>query len=202
MAAEPEQDGQAPQVADPEEYNQTQRLRAINRARQRVEDTLEQSMVRLVTDPDFDESDRRQVVRAVVYSYVSNVFWLSVEADEEGLVQDTKLGTVRMDPPDEFVRLTKEKSRGYPRVIGSPDLKPYVYIVKGLAGFLAAPEVFEKTWGMQVQDRHAEPQRVEHTEETYMPVHISKNAFHAANGFLSKAGVDVALDQGKPHGEI
>lgn len=202
MAAESTDDGQWPTVADPEEYNQTQRLRAINQARQRVEDTLEQSMIREVTNPDFTESDRRKIVRAVVYSYVSNVLWLMVEAGRADLVKEADLGQVKIEPPERFVELAKERSRGYPRVVGSPSLRPYVYQVEGIQGYLAAPEVFEETWTIQVQRRHSRPEPVSDTKEMQMPIHISKNAFTVANRFCSESGIDVSLDRGKPHGEI
>lgn len=181
------------QVADPEEYNQTQRLRAINRARQRVEDTLEQSMVREVTDPEFSEDDRRQVVRAVVYSYLSNVFWLMVRADRGDLVNDVHLGTVELDPPPEFVELTQDRDQSYPRVIGSPDIEPETFSIKGLREYLGAPRRFEYTWTIQLQQRHAQPEPVSQTRGSHMPVNISKNAFHAANRFCSETGIDIEI---------
>lgn len=182
------------QVSDPEEYNQQQRLRAINQARQRVENTIEQSMMHLVTADEFGVADRQQVVRAALYSYLTNIEWLIVDAGEKELLQEQPLGEVQIDPPEEFVRWADSKG-GYPKVIGSASLEPYTRPITGIQGYLTAPEVFSHTWALNVQKRHEQPHSVERTKHTYMPVHISLNAFRLANRFLQQAGVDINLEE-------
>lgn len=194
MAAEPDADpAPSVRVSDPEDYNQTQRLRAINQARQRVEDTIEQSAIWQVSNEGFGESDRQQVVRAALYSYLTNIEWLMVEAESFDLLRHLELGTIRLDPPDTFMQLASAEHQGFPRLIGYPALEPFEVSITGVEGYLTAPEVFEKTWTVQIEHRHTRPGSVSKTEETYMPVHISLNAFRAANKFLSTAGIDVDL---------
>jgi hypothetical protein len=183
----------ARQVSDPEEYNQTARLRAINESRQRVSDTIEQSMARQVTDEGFGLADRQQVIRAAMYSYLTNIEWLMVDAEELQLLKQQDLGDVVIDPPTQFIELTSGVEQGYPRVIGSATVEPHRRKIQGIQGYLAAPEVFEATWKLQIQERHSEPQPVTETKQTHMPVHVSKNAFRVANQFLQRAGIDVDL---------
>lgn len=189
---EAESDERPPQVSDPEEYNQQERLRAINQARQRVEDAIEQSMVRLVTDPDFEDADRQQVIRATLYSYLTNIEWLMAEADETTLLHEFELGQVRIEPPERFVGWVSERHTG-PRVIGSPDLDAREYPIVGIQGYLTAPEVFEATWSVRVDQKHTNPQSISERKETYMPVHVSLNAFRAANRFLKDVGADIDM---------
>lgn len=181
------------QVSDPEEYNQTARLRAINESRQRVSDAIEQSMVRQVTDGNFGFTDRQQVIRAAMYSYLTNIEWLMVEAGEDDLLRTQDLGSVVIEPPERFVKLVNSDTRDGPRVIGSDGIEPFRTQITGIQGYLSAPEVFEKTWSMQLQERHSEPERVTETKQTHMPIHVSKNAFRVANQFLTRAGIDVNL---------
>lgn len=195
MAVEDPEERPRHAVADPEEYNQTQRLRAVNQARQRVEDTIEQSMVRLVTDPEFQEADRQQVIRAALYSYLTNIEWLMDDAENRKLLSEQSLGTVTIHPPAEFVQWLKQGDRGYPRVIGADSIEPWTKEIVGIRGYLTAPEVFEHTWRLQVQKRHERPQPVERTKQTYMPAHISMNAFRMSNRFLSQAGIDIDLKE-------
>lgn len=182
-------------VADPDEYNQTERLRSINQARQRVENTIEQSMAQAATDEQFGETERQQVIRASLYSYLTNIEWLMVQAEEHELLTERDLGEVVIEPPERFRRLAHSDDRGYPRVIASGDLEPYTHPINGIQGYLAAPEVFSATWTMQIEPRHDRPQTISETKQTFMPVHVSKNAFRTANSFLSKAGIDVDLQE-------
>lgn len=193
MAAE--ETGADQTVADPEEYNQTERLRSINQARQRVENTLEQSMAQVATDDRFGEVERMQVIRASLYSYLTNIEWLMVESEEHKMLTEQQLGEVVIDPPERFRRLANSDNRDYPRIIASGDLEPYTHPINGIQGYLSAPEVFSETWTMQVEPRHDQPQTMSQTKQTYMPVHVSKNAFRTANSFLSKAGIDVDLQE-------
>lgn len=181
------------QVSDPEEYNQTARLRAINESRQRVSDAIEQSMVRQVTDNNFELADRQQVIRAAMYSYLTNIEWLMVEAGETDLLRNQDLGAVVIEPPERFVELVSSKDQTETRVIWSDDIGPFRNQITGIQGYLSAPEVFEETWSMQLEQRHSEPERVSETKRTHMPIHVSKNAFRVANQFLTRAGIDVNL---------
>lgn len=183
------------EVADPEEYNQTQRLRAINQARQRVEDTIEQSMVRQLTVPEFTENDRQQVIRAAMFSYLTNIEWLMVEAQDIDRLRKQHLGDVVLEVPDELQRVIDDSDRGYPRPIGSPTLEDYTQGIHGIQEYLTAPEVFENEWSISLEYRHEGPDTKRVTKETHMPVHISLNAFRVANSFLKDSGIDVKLHE-------
>lgn len=195
MAADYSVGNEERRVADPEEYNQTQRLRAINQARQRVEDTIEQSMVRLRTDTEFEEPDRQQVVRASLYSYLTNIEWLMVAGGETKLLKEKELGTVTINPPQAFVEWGNNKQRDGPTVIGPQSLGSYEHPIYGIQGYLTAPEVFEASWSLDVQKRHSSPQTVSRAKQTFMPVHISLNAFRLANRFLNESGIDIELKE-------
>lgn len=182
-------------VADPEEFNQTQRLKAINEARERVKETIEASMARVVGDDEFTEGDRQQVVRATMYSYLTDIEWAMVEANEVGLLREQELGQVVIPPPERFVELADSDSGDYPRVIGAADLSPYVVEINGIQNYLAAPDVFQHTWRLRIEERHDRPETLTEKRQSYMPVHISKNAFRIANRFLNEAGADINLQE-------
>jgi len=178
------------EVADPEGYNQQERLRSINQARERVEDTIQDSMVRLRTDAEFTESDRQQVVRAALYPYLTSVEWLMAESGNKDLLQDRELGTLTIQPPTQLQRLADEG-----RVVGDPNLQPLQQTISGIHGYITAPEVFRESWTVTVRKRHSGPTEVNQVKETFMPVHISKNAFRMVNRFLNQAGVDISLHE-------
>lgn len=196
MAAE-RQDGDDPPeyaVADPEEFNQTQRLRTINEVRKQAGEAIQATMTQLRTEDDFDVTDRQQILRAAVYRYLTEIEWLAVKAEDTELLKDTEFGTVELVPQD-LKNLLNGQADGRVRVIGKPDLKPWTHPIKGIQGYLTAPEVFEHTWTVQVDTRHGGPQPVPETRASYMPAHISLNAFRMANRFLSKNGIDVELSE-------
>lgn len=184
-------------VADPEEYNQQQRLRAINQARQRVEETIQDSMIRLRTDQNFTEGDRQQVVRAALYPYLTSVEWLMAESGETEMLQESDLGTVTIEPPEVIRELQKGD-----RVIGSPSIKPFKTSISGIEGYITAPEVFQKTWSVTVKKRHSGPSEIVESKETHMPVHISMNAFRMVNRYLNQAGIDVSLHEDQHRAEV
>jgi len=184
-------------VADPEKYNQEQRLRAINQARQRVEELIEQTMIRMVSDDHFDEGDRQQVIRAALYSYLTNIEWLIEQAGQEALLTKQSLGNVQLDPPEDLVELGRRDRTGWPRVIGTASLEPRIWPINGIYGYLTAPEMFEQAWSLQIERRHEQPEVVTMSEQTFMPVHVSLNAFRVANWFLKQAGIDVELEEGQ-----
>jgi hypothetical protein len=187
------EDVDARRVADPEEFNQTERLRAINEVRRQAGETIQATMTQLRTDAEFDASDRQQILRAAVMRYLTNIEWLAHQAEHTELINDMEFGTVTLNPPAHLVDVVSDKSRGYPRVVGSPDLSAERWTIRGINGFLTAPEVFEATWTLTVDTRHDGPQRISETRTTFMPAHVSFNAFRMANQFLSKQGIDVDL---------
>lgn len=190
-----ESDDTPPQysVADPEEFNQTERLRTINHVRKQAGEAIQATMTQLRTDEEFDVSDRQQILRAAVYRYLTEIEWLVDAAEDTEVLGDIELGVVELHPPEHLLQLTRDRDGRYPRVIGNPDLKPWTHGVQGFVGYLTAPEVFQHTWTIQVDTRHGGPQPIRETMATYMPAHISLNAYRLANRFLAKNGIDVEL---------
>lgn len=178
------------QVADPDEYNQTERLRSINQARKRVEETIQDSMIRLRTDQNFEEADRQQVLRAALYPYLTSVEWLMAESEDRETLHDAELGTVKIHPPSSIREAVEQN-----RVVGSPSIGPYEHTISGIQGYITAPEVFQKSWTVTIKKRHSGPTEVTETKQSYMPVHISMNAFRMVNRYLNQAGVDVSLHE-------
>lgn len=181
---------QGVQVADPEEYNQTERLRAINQARQRVEETIQDSMIRLRTDQNFEEADRQQVLRAALYPYLTSVEWLMAESDGTEILSEAELGTVTIQPPANLRKAVEQN-----RVVGSPSIRPYEHTISGIQGYITAPEVFEESWTVTVKKRHSGTIEMSETKQSHMPVHISMNAFRMVNRYLNQAGIDVSLHE-------
>jgi len=180
------------QVADPEEFNQTERLRAVNDARRRVEEANQATMVQSRTDEYFDESDRQQILRAAVYRYLTNIEWLAEKADATELLAETSFGTVELEPPPEIKQLITKRD-GYPRVVGGQRVTTYEHEINGIHGYLTAPEVFRHTWTVDVNKRHTGTTSITRSRATHMPTHISLNAFRMANQFLANNGFDVEL---------
>lgn len=197
MAAEqqsPNDDPPEYAVADPEEFNQTQRLRTINEVRKQAGEAIQATMTQLRTEDDFDVTDRQQILRAAVYRYLTEIEWLAVKAEDNEILDEAEFGEVTLQPQD-INELVNGQAESGVRVIGSPNLKPFRRPITGIRDYLTAPEVFEKTWTVQVDTRHSGPQPVKETRATYMPAYISLNAFRMANRFLSKNGIDVEIHE-------
>lgn len=183
------------QVADPEEFNQTERLRSINQVRDQAGKAFEQTMVKLRDEPEFYEDDRRQILRAAVMRYLTEIEWLVHKAEEYDLLREIHLGDVVLEPPEYLVNLATDKSDSYPRVVGSPDIKAKTWSINGFNDFLTAQEAFSATWSVSVDTRHEGPTMVSESVSTFMPAHVSFNAFRMANQFLSGQGIDVDLSE-------
>lgn len=180
-------------VADPEAFNQTERLRAINQARQRAGEAFEVTMAQVRTESDFDVADRQQILRAAVMRYLTNIEWFVQKAEEYELLQQVSLGEVRLQPPPRIAKIAENDAGDYPRVVGSADLEPEAWPINGIQGFLTAPEQFSASWSLSVDTRHSGPSTLTETRTTFMPAYVSFNAFRKANQFLSNQGVDVDL---------
>lgn len=198
MAADPENEAAEPtqvQVADPEEFNQTERLRSINQVREQAGKAFEQTMVKLRDEPEFYEDDRRQILRAAVMRYLTDIEWLVHKAGDNELLAEIHLGDVVLEPPEYLVNLATDKSDSYPRVVGSPDIKPQTWSINGFNDFLTAQEAFSATWSISVDTRHDGPTTVSESVSTFMPAHVSFNAFRMANQFLADQGIDIDLSE-------
>lgn len=186
-------EGEAPRVADPEEFNQTTRLRTLNEVRKQAGEIIEATMTRLRTEQGFGVDDRQQILRAAVYRYLTEIEWLAHDAEAVDLLQNDLLGKVSLEPPERLQQLVYSQRDGYPRVIGAPTLETVEQQIKGINGYLTAPEVFEASWSVTVEKRHSGPQTITETRATYMPAHVSLNAFRMANRFLNQNGIDIEL---------
>lgn len=180
-------------VADPEEFNQTTRLRTLNKVREQVGETIEATMTQLRTDDSFAVEDRQQILRAAVYRYLTEIEWLAQDAGADDVLTGTEFGTVTVHPPERLRRIARGDIGGYPRVIGSPTLEPTHWTISGIVGYLTAPEVFSDTWSLTVEKRHTGPETISESAGTYMPAHVSVNAFRIANRFLNEHGIDIDL---------
>jgi len=180
-------------VADPEEFNQTQRLRTINEVKKQAGDAIQATMTRLRTDEGFDESDRQQILRAAIYRYLTEIEWLAHQADDSEILQQANFGTVELQPSPQIQKLVKTKDEGYPRVVGAPSLKKYKKQIHGIRGYLTAPQVFEETWSVKIDTLHEGVQNHHDRQASYMPVHVSLNAYRRANQFLAENGIDIEL---------
>lgn len=194
MAAEQQDDEPAEyRVSDPEEFNQTQRLRTINRIREQAGEAIQATMTQLRTEDDFSVEDRQQILRAAVYRYLTEIEWLAFKAEDDELLHGKEFGEVQLNPPAHLRKAVNNPAEAGVRVIGKPDLKPWTYTITGIEGYLTAPEIFEASWTVRLDTRHGGPQAVQESEWTYMPAHISLNAYRLANQFLAKNGIDVEL---------
>lgn len=196
MAVEQQQSEDDPPsyaVSDPEEYNQTQRLRTINRIREQAGEAIQATMTQLRTDDDFGVDDRQQILRAAVYRYLTEIEWLAYKAEDEKLLFKESFGEVTLNPPAYLREIVGNPGDAGVRLIGQPTLQPWTHEINGLTGYLTAPEVFETSWTVRIDTRHEGPRPVQETVRTYMPAHISLNAYRMANRFLAKNGIDVEL---------
>lgn len=196
MAAEQQATGDTPPeyaVADPEEFNQTQRLRTVNEVRKQAGEAIQATMTQLRTDDDFDVTDRQQILRAAVYRYLAEIEWLAYKAEDRELLFEESFGEVTIRPPDYLREIVNNPMEAGVKIIGKPSLEPGTHSVDGLTGYLTAPEVFEASWSVRIDKRHEGPTEVYEQQSTYMPAHISLNAYRMANRFLAKHGIDVEL---------
>lgn len=194
MSAEEDEPGER-SVADPEEFNQTERLRTINQVRKQAGEAVQVTMTQLRTEEGFELSDRQQVLRAAMYRYLTEIEWLAHQAEDAALLKKESLGTVELQPPEYLKELVNGRTEGYPRVIGDQSVEAREWSIQGINGYLTAPEIFRHTWTVQVDTRHEGSKPLQESVATYMPVHISLNAYRLSNRFLAKNGIDVELEE-------
>ena len=181
------------QVADPEEFNQTERLRSINEVRKQAGEAIQTTMTQLRTEPSFEEADRQQILRAAIYRYLTEIEWLAHQAESEELLHSKTLGHVTLDPPEWIQNVVNEDRDDFPRPIGEQSLETKQWTIEGINDYLTAPDVFSASWTIHAETRHGGPQTISDTQATYMPAHVSLNAYRVANKFLSDQGIDVEL---------
>jgi len=112
------------------------------------------------------------------------------ESGDRDILQQTELGTVSIEPPSQLRQLVQQNE-----VVGRPSIETHEQTIFGIQGYITAPEIFEKSWSVTVKKRHSGPTEVTERNQTYMPVHISMNAFRMVNRYLNSAGIDVSLHE-------
>lgn len=183
-------------VADPEEYSQQRRLKAIHDARERVIDTRDRVEEARILQ-NFDNDDARKLVRRAVENYILEVEPLLTDPEIETVVdywngEDVQLGQMALHPPSDFNALLKDDRVFLPK--GSSRPEPVGVTFYGVKSILEAGRPVTATFEMTYQQKHHGIQTVSRTVGKEIPLQILENAYRTVNRFLREVDIDASLD--------
>lgn len=143
---------------------------------------------------EIDEDARRAIVRTGVERFIIDVEQIIQAVGAESLLEANgeKIYEVKLPPPEEIRYILQSDDF---RVIGNPNISPKMAdngVIRGLWGYLDAPEVFGAQWTLRVEAKHERPQPVTRANRIRMPVRASREAYRKVRRFLA----DVDLDLG------
>lgn len=205
-------DGQSTQdfrVDDPEQYNQSRRMRTIHDAR----DEARRARI-AIESPEHDVGPETAAAyyRTAVELYIEELEPKLVEyeqtySSEDGTMQEgrkpyysgVELGSAHIHPPDDLVDGVES---GEYEVIGDQTLEPKTYDVVGLRGYLNAPKPFAAKFSLKVRARHQGQTTKSQTVMQEMPIDITRAAHRRMNMFIDEIGLDLELSGGLPSDHI
>lgn len=179
---------------EPDNYAEAFRQREILKISSDVGE-LFQTTKYAMEEGDIDENARRAIIRSGVERFIVDVEQIIESVGAKSLLEadgDEVIDKVELHPPDAIYHVLQSDEY---RVLGNPDVSPKIAkdgVIKGLWGYLDAPEVFTATWELKVKVRHRRPIPVSESNSERMPVRASREAYRKVRGFLS----DVDLDLG------
>lgn len=181
-------------VADPDEYTQTRRLRAIHDARENVVQTRNQVEEAEIFQ-DFDPDAGRRLVRRAVENYALEVEPLVRDADsrtDRDYWSGVELGTMAIHPPGWFADVLADP--GVYTVNGSGIPEPVGFTFNGLESLFDAGRPPAAAFEMTVQKKHEGVQTVTDTVPREIPLDVLENAYRTLNRVLRDLGIDASLD--------
>lgn len=193
-------DPENPQVDDPGEYNQRQRLREIAEARRNARQALAD------TFPNFSEDEHREFALKNVQALAAELEWLVRESGGSEYFTQT-IGTVVLSPPDiEEIEAKAEEEKGsrvdVKQVIDGSGLSPTEMPVQGLyttessgMGFIDLPPYVSDEWDPEVDIRHEGPDNVPIQKGKYIPLEIPMAANRLCRKFIHEAGLDARIEE-------
>lgn len=192
-------DPKDPQVEDPGEYNQRQRLREISQARRNARKALAD------TFPEFSEDEHRQFALKNVQALAAELEWLVRDSGGDEYFEQ-QIGAVMLQEPGlgEFEEKVKEMGYGggAKRILGADSLEPKQISVQGLysspdtgMGFIDLPAFVSAEWSTNVDIRHRGPEDVTVTQAKYVPLEVSMAANRLCRKFIHEAGLDARIEK-------
>lgn len=142
---------------------------------------------------EINEMARQSIVKSAVDRLIIDVENIMQSTGAISLLDDKEgeiIHKVQLNPPDELYALVRDDDVN---IIGEVDLSPKEALtIRGLWGYLNAPEIIAAEWTIQADVRNHKPQPVSRQSATRMPVEASKAAYREVRKFLA----DVDLDLG------
>lgn len=133
------------------------------------------------------------LVRRRVKGYISELEHVMRQAGAQSLLRDEQIHVVTIRPPEELLNLCD--SEKHTVLSERPEPKPAQQgDIRGLEGYMTAPDVFSAKWTIRVDKRHEGPQPVTASATTPMPLAASWDAFRKANRFLQHSGLGLEAE--------
>lgn len=171
------------------DYVERRRQKAIFDARDLARDVIVNAKRQHARDeisPDAARTD----VRSVVESYISEVEHIARMAGANELLSETVIHVVSIQPPEPLLQYYRDDTVHVRSPEPSPK-RPEGGIIRGLEGFLTAPDVFSAKWTIDADVRHEGPKPITETASTRMPIEASVDAFRFVNAFLREVNLDI-----------
>lgn len=198
MSNSPSQ-SEEPQVEDPGEYNQRQRLREIAQARRNARKSLADMY------PEFSDADHRRFALKNVQALAAELEWL---VRENGAVEyfEQELGPITLHPPspEEFQDEVNQSEFGgsVVDILGNEHLEEKTVSVQGLystpdtgMGFIDLSPYVTGDWSAKVDVRHKGPTDVSVSKMEYVPLEVSMAANRLCRKFINDAGLDARIEK-------
>lgn len=173
---------------EPDSYAEAVRQREILRTSSEVNKLFTDTEDRYESG-EIDKSGQRAIVRAGIEQLIREIEHIASTVGATDLLYEREIYTVRLGPPDDILAVVDSPRI---KVIGNPDLgRKTAGKIKGLEGYLNAPEYFSAEWTVHIDKDHEDQQPFTWPTEVRMPVDASHATFRAIRQFLAKVKLDL-----------
>ena len=184
-----------PDIDDPGEYNQRQRLQEIAEARKNARQALAEPAF------DVDQSEYRIFVAKNVQALAAELEWLVRDNGDRERYFEEPLGPVTIQPPtrEEF---KDQLSKTVYNPVGDTRPEPKHFEIAGLytseetgLGFLDYPCRLSATWQMRFKTKGKKLVTSTIEKQVCLPESVSMSANRLCRQFIYEAGLDAQVEQ-------
>lgn len=187
-------------VADPEEYSQSRRLRAIHNARENVLDTRNNILEAQLSN-GFSDQLARRYFRQAVENYILEVEPLLTSGDVEcapAYWENEYLGSFTVHPPAE---LTQRPDDPHTHIVGSDSIpEPETVGLYGLKDLIERTWPHTETFTLRINAKHDGIRSLSRTVSAEPSMDVLLSAFRQTNGFLQEIEIDATLNTNEDAG--
>jgi hypothetical protein len=189
-------------VIDDEHYSHKRRLRAIHDAQEHASEVRRVVEDQLISG-GLTEQQARRYYRGAVESFIMEV--MPVLRDDgldfaEDYLDGVHLGTVTIEPPEEFVEFARAHVDRMPPGAGVPT--PVAMPVVGLRDILELPSPLGKEFSCAIYDGR-ESTDIHRTQvTTELPRDILDSAFEETTQALEDADIGLKIGEGRPSNQL